>query len=204
METKRARAAGDRSGLKRLPLARKTERPPPSGLRGTKRSSGDSTSQTTRSSPSGSRSASPTIPSPKSSQSCRALSRKAMTWSSGPCSPSRGRRGPSSSARAFRLSATETPPVEAPKAATPAESAVIRVEDIHKFYVLGETRVHALRGVSVEVHRGDFLAVMGASGSGKSTFMNILGCLDRPSAGRYLLEGTDVSTHDKRALALIR
>jgi putative ABC transport system ATP-binding protein len=81
---------------------------------------------------------------------------------------------------------------------------VIRVEEVHKYYDLGETRVHALRGVSVDVERGDFVAIMGASGSGKSTFMNVLGCLDRPSAGRYLLEGQDVSAHDKRALALIR
>jgi putative ABC transport system ATP-binding protein len=87
---------------------------------------------------------------------------------------------------------------------TAAETAVIRAEDIHKYYELGETRVHALRGVSVEVQRGSFVALMGASGSGKSTFMNILGCLDRPSSGRYLLEGVDVSQHDKRALALIR
>jgi putative ABC transport system ATP-binding protein len=83
-------------------------------------------------------------------------------------------------------------------------SAVIAVEDAHKYYDLGETRVHALRGVSVEVRRGEFVAIMGASGSGKSTFMNMLGCLDRPSSGRYLLEGTDVSQHDKKALALIR
>jgi len=81
---------------------------------------------------------------------------------------------------------------------------MIRAEDIHKYYELGETRVHALRGASVEVQRGEFVAVMGASGSGKSTFMNILGCLDRPSSGRYLLEGVDVSQHDKRALAMIR
>jgi len=87
---------------------------------------------------------------------------------------------------------------------TAAETAVIRVEDIHKYYELGETRVHALRGVSAGIQRGEFVAVMGASGSGKSTFMNILGCLDRPSSGRYLLEGIDVSQHDKRALALIR
>lgn len=92
----------------------------------------------------------------------------------------------------------------APVSAPAASSAVIRVADIHKYYELGETRVHALRGVSVEVQRGEFVAVMGASGSGKSTFMNILGCLDRPSSGRYLLEGVDVSQHDKRALALIR
>jgi putative ABC transport system ATP-binding protein len=85
-----------------------------------------------------------------------------------------------------------------------AAITVIRVEDVHKYYELGETRVHALRGVSVEIHRSEFLAIMGASGSGKSTFMNMLGCLDRPSAGRYLLEGIDVSQHDKKALALIR
>jgi len=83
-------------------------------------------------------------------------------------------------------------------------SAVLRVEDAHKYYDLGESRVHALRGVSLEIQRGEFVAIMGASGSGKSTFMNILGCLDRLSSGRYLLEGSDVSGHDKKALALIR
>jgi putative ABC transport system ATP-binding protein len=82
--------------------------------------------------------------------------------------------------------------------------AVIRVEDIHKYYELGETRVHALRGVSVAVERGGFAAIMGASGSGKSTFMNILGCLDRPTSGRYLLDGLDVSGLQKRDLAAIR
>src|SRR6266852_273837 len=85
-----------------------------------------------------------------------------------------------------------------------AGSGVIRVEDVHKYYELGETRVHALRGVSIEIESGEFLAIMGASGSGKSTFMNILGCLDKPSSGRYLLEGTDVSRLDKRQLAEIR
>src|SRR5207249_11429385 len=85
-----------------------------------------------------------------------------------------------------------------------ASNTVIRVEDVHKSYELGETRVHALRGVSLEIHRGEFVAIMGASGSGKSTFMNMLGCLDRPSSGRYLLEGIDVSKHEKRALAQIR
>jgi putative ABC transport system ATP-binding protein len=86
----------------------------------------------------------------------------------------------------------------------PPEGAVIRVEDVHKYYELGETRVHALRGVSLEIQRGEFLAIMGASGSGKSTFMNILGCLDRPSTGRYVLEGVNVAEHDKKALAAIR
>jgi putative ABC transport system ATP-binding protein len=85
-----------------------------------------------------------------------------------------------------------------------ADEPIIRVEDVHKYYDMGETRVHALRGVNVVIRRGEFVAVMGASGSGKSTFMNILGCLDRPSAGRYLLEGLDVARNDKRALALIR
>src|ERR1700738_5401751 len=86
----------------------------------------------------------------------------------------------------------------------PSPGAVIRVEDAHKYYELGETRVHALRGVSLEIRRGEFVAIMGASGSGKSTFMNILGCLDKPTSGRYLLEGTDVSGLEKKQLAGIR
>jgi putative ABC transport system ATP-binding protein len=81
---------------------------------------------------------------------------------------------------------------------------VIRVDDVHKYYELGETKVHALRGVSLEIRRGEFVAIMGASGSGKSTFMNMLGCLDKPSTGRYLLDGVDVSTLSKRELAAIR
>ena len=82
--------------------------------------------------------------------------------------------------------------------------AVIRVEDVHKYYDLGETKVHALRGVNLEIESGEFVAIMGSSGSGKSTFMNMLGCLDQPSSGRYLLEGTDVSRLDKKELAAIR
>src|SRR5712691_2685777 len=93
-------------------------------------------------------------------------------------------------------------PIEATP--SPATPPVLQIEDLHKYYELGETRVHALRGVSLMISRGEFVAIMGASGSGKSTFMNILGCLDRPNTGRYLLEGMDVSQHDKKALASIR
>jgi putative ABC transport system ATP-binding protein len=85
-----------------------------------------------------------------------------------------------------------------------AQSTIIEIDDVHKYYDLGETRVHALRGVSLQIERGEFVAIMGASGSGKSTFMNILGCLDKPTTGRYLLEGTEVSSLSKKELASIR
>ncbi len=84
------------------------------------------------------------------------------------------------------------------------KTAVIRVEDVHKYYDLGETRVHALRGVNLGIAPGEFVAIKGASGSGKSTFMNILGCLDQPTSGRYLLDGTDVAKLDKTSLAAVR
>src|ERR1019366_5351494 len=87
---------------------------------------------------------------------------------------------------------------------TKDHETVISAQEIHKYYELGETRVHALRGASVEIARGEFVTIMGASGSGKSTFMNILGFLDKPSTGRYLLEGVEVSSLSKKELAAIR
>jgi putative ABC transport system ATP-binding protein len=81
---------------------------------------------------------------------------------------------------------------------------VIEVENLHKIYDLGEVQVHALRGISLTIWPGEFVAIMGASGSGKSTFMNLTGCLDRPTRGRYLLDGQDVARLSKRELAAIR
>lgn len=96
------------------------------------------------------------------------------------------------------------PTADAVSSNTKDPEFLIQARDIHKVYQLGETQVHALRGVNVEIRRGEFVGIMGASGSGKSTFMNILGCLDKPTSGEYLLEGTDVSRLDKRELAAIR
>jgi putative ABC transport system ATP-binding protein len=86
----------------------------------------------------------------------------------------------------------------------PDRKAVIHLEKIHKTYHMGDIEVHALRGVSLDIHRGEFVAIMGPSGSGKSTMMNIIGCLDRPSKGQYFLDAEDVSTVDKAGLADIR
>ena len=86
----------------------------------------------------------------------------------------------------------------------PDSEPLIRLEQIHRTYRTGELEVHALRGISLVIHRAEFVAIMGPSGSGKSTMMNIIGCLDRPTKGRYFLEGADVSTLSKDELADIR
>jgi putative ABC transport system ATP-binding protein len=82
--------------------------------------------------------------------------------------------------------------------------SVVRLIDVSKTYHTGDVEVHAVRRVSLEVGRGEFIALMGASGSGKSTLMNILGCLDRPTAGRYILGESDVSGLDRDQLADLR
>jgi putative ABC transport system ATP-binding protein len=82
--------------------------------------------------------------------------------------------------------------------------ALIQLRDVTKVYRMGDVELAALRGVSLEIAEGEFTAVMGASGSGKSTLMNLLGCLDRPTAGTYLLDGTEIASLSNDALASLR
>lgn len=84
------------------------------------------------------------------------------------------------------------------------ESPLIRAENLVKVYRLGQVEVPALRGVSLEIQRGELVSIMGPSGSGKSTLMNLLGCLDRPTSGRYFLEGKEVGGLSDDELAQIR
>jgi putative ABC transport system ATP-binding protein len=86
----------------------------------------------------------------------------------------------------------------------PSNAVAVRLEDVRKTYRTGEVDVPAVRGVSIEIGKGEFVALMGSSGSGKSTLMNILGCLDRPTAGRYFLDGEDVSSLSRDELADVR
>lgn len=84
------------------------------------------------------------------------------------------------------------------------KTSVIQVKELTRQYQMGESIVHALRGVSFQVQRGEFIALMGPSGSGKSTLMHLLGCLDTPSAGIYFLDGQDVSQLSKKQMATVR
>jgi putative ABC transport system ATP-binding protein len=83
-------------------------------------------------------------------------------------------------------------------------SAIIDISSLRKDYYVGEVTVHALRGVDIQISEGEFVAIMGASGSGKSTMLNILGCLDRPTSGTYLLDGINVAEMSKNERAAIR
>src|SRR5580658_1647871 len=101
------------------------------------------------------------------------------------------------------------PPVAQPPPAVQAQPAaepqpVIRLVSVIKTYGTGEASVQALRGVSLDVVERDYVAIMGASGSGKSTMMNIIGCLDVPSEGQFLIDGIDTSSLDEQQLAVVR
>ncbi len=91
-----------------------------------------------------------------------------------------------------------------PRTLRPAGPLVIEIEGVTKLYQMGEETIHALRGVSLKIHRNEYLAIMGPSGSGKSTLMNMLGCLDTPTAGRYEFNRKDVASMVDDELAAIR
>src|SRR5262249_6394971 len=148
--------------------------------------------------------------------------RMAVPWSSAsvPASPTAsGSRSRAASTRGLRSSPAPpraAPPPRGPdrRARTPsrprssgvnvADGPLVQIVDLKKSYVVGDVTVHALRGLDLEIEGGTFLAVVGASGSGKPTFMNIVGLLDRPTSGRYALEGEDVSEFDRDRRAALR
>ncbi len=84
------------------------------------------------------------------------------------------------------------------------EKMIIETIDVKKIYGMGDIQVHALNGLTIKITQGEFVSIMGPSGSGKSTLMNILGCLDRPTEGRYILDGEDVSELSRESLAHVR
>src|SRR5215207_8884176 len=104
----------------------------------------------------------------------------------------------------FAIERQEFQPGVALAGPVPEARSVIQLDHIHKIYTMGDVEVHALRGVSLTIGEGEFVAIMGASGSGKSTTMNIIGCLDRPTRGSYILDDEDVSQLSKDERADIR
>ena len=113
----------------------------------------------------------------------------------------------SSTARHYRANGTQAGMSSEHVAPSPepapdiARAPLIELDNLHKVYQTADVPVHAVRGISLKIRHGELVAIMGASGSGKSTLMNILGCLDRPSEGRYVLDGVDVSMLDRDQLA---